>query len=352
MTLPPDDWPRSPSGRTPQWARHESLGQHAPDPRWQAQAEDWLSYQVPRRRRRRRGGRLAAFLALLLAGGIWWNASPDPRADVTALGDPATYLDLADRVEGLLGRASSGADVIVPGPGPVPITGSRAEGARGTPPIGLEESRTRLAAPVSVTSPSSAHAFAALQDDGVTPVAWSPCRPVHYVVNPNGAPAGFESTVDAAIAELSAVTGLAFIDAGTTSEDPAASRGAYLPDEYGSRWAPVLIAAADDDTVPFLEGDTAGVAYTYRVRGLSSGQWHLVSGSVYVDQEAFDFRSAGGDPSWLGILRHELGHLVGLNHLDDATQLMNPVTSTVRTYQRGDLTGLATLGKGSCAPDV
>ena len=53
---------------------------------------------------------------------------------------------------------------------------------------------------------------------------------IHYVVNPDGAPAGFENTVDAAIAELSAVTGLAFIDAGTTSEDPAASRGAFLPD--------------------------------------------------------------------------------------------------------------------------
>lgn len=289
---------------------------------------------------------------MLLAGGFWWSASDDPRADVTALGDPATYENLVDRVEGLLGRVAD-VPIVVAGPGPVPVTGSLVGGEGTTPAIGLEESRSRLAPPVSVAEPSSAYAFAALQDDGSTPVGWSPCRPVHYVVSTDHAPADFERAVDAAFTELAAATGLAFVDDGTTTEDPAPDRAAYLPGQYGSRWAPVLIAVAGDDEVPFLEGDTAGVAYTYRVRGLSSGEWHLVSGSVYVDREALDFRGdSRGDPSWLGILRHELGHLAGLNHLDDATQLMNPVTSTVRTYQAGDLTGLSILGRGSCAPDV
>ncbi len=352
MTLPPDEWPRPPGGRTPEWAYLEALARQAPDPRWRAQAEEWLEHERPRRRPRRRGGGWVAALLVLLVGGIWWSLSDDPSADVTALGDPATYLELADRVHEWLGSESDGAGVAT-GPGPVPITGSRASGERTTPAIGLEESRSRLLAPVSVDDPSSAYGFAALQDDAATPVAWSPCRPIHYVVNADGAPPGFEVTVDAAVAELSAATGLAFVDDGTTAELPSSGRDAYLPQEYGSRWAPVLIAAADDRSVPFLEGDTAGVAYTYRVRGLSSGRWHLVSGSVYVDREAFEFRADGGaDPGWLGILRHELGHVVGLDHVDDPTQLMNPVTSTVRTYQSGDLTGLAVVGTGTCAPDA
>ncbi|MDX5317789.1 MAG: hypothetical protein LPK38_00260 [Actinomycetes bacterium] len=43
---------------------------------------------------------------------------------------------------------------------------------------------------------------------------------------------------------------------------------------------------------------------------------------------------------------------MGLDHVEDPTQLMNPVTTTVTTFQDGDLTGLAALGQGACAPGL
>ena len=35
------------------------------------------------------------------------------------------------------------------------------------------------------------------------PVAWNPCEPIHYVVNPDGAPDGWENLVDDAVDEVS-----------------------------------------------------------------------------------------------------------------------------------------------------
>ena len=53
------------------------------------------------------------------------------------------------------------------------------------------------------------------------------------------------------------------------------------------------------------------------------------------------------------VVEHELGHLVGLAHVNDATQIMYPRASPrVLGYRAGDLTGLAALGRGACTADL
>ena len=346
VSIPPDDLPRSPSGRIPEWVWRDAAGNPLPDTTWRAPT--YAPYPPPRRRRRRGRG-LAVFLVLLLGmGAVWWSQSADPRGDLVALTDPTTYTDLADRagetIDDVLARRNPLDPVAVPLPD---------AGPRTAPPIGVDEEAKRLAPAVTVSDPDPAHAFAAVQDDGVTAVGWSPCRPVHYVVNEAGAPSGFADTVQAEMAALGAATGLVFTFAGTTAEAPSEQRAAYLPEQYGERWAPVLIAVSDEAGVPYLGGDTAGVTYTYRARGVRDGLWFLTSGAVYLDGADFTFIGGPGpEPGWIAVLRHELGHLAGLDHLDDPSQLMNPVTSNVSTFQDGDLTGLAILGQGACAPDV
>ncbi|HEY0215184.1 MAG TPA: matrixin family metalloprotease [Cellulomonas sp.] len=220
------------------------------------------------------------------------------------------------------------------------------------PRPGVEELETRLVPAVTTVDPGTGYAFQETQTDaaGVTvPVAWSPCRPVHLVVDPTGAPADFLTVVTTAAAEVSAATGLVLVVDGTTTEAAAPEREAYLPEQYGDRWAPALVRFTDDATVPGLAGDVVGLAGVQIVHDPTADRSFLVSGTVYLDSTLLADPSA---TTWYpAVLRHELGHLVGLDHVADPAQLMYP-TTTVQTFQPGDLAGLALLGRGACAPGI
>jgi hypothetical protein len=143
------------------------------------------------------------------------------------------------------------------------------------------------------------------------------------------------------------------VDDGTTQEPPDPDRDAYQPDLYGDRWAPVLIAWSTAAESPELAEKIAGTAGSASVT--RSGRSVYVTGSVTLDSE--DVAGLAGLPatraSALGVVVHELAHLVGLDHVDDPTQLMYPTTSLTRSaFGAGDLAGLAALGAGECAPDV
>lgn len=60
------------------------------------------------------------------------------------------------------------------------------------------------------------------------------------------------------------------------------------------------------------------------------------------------FRSGFGSGTTRGeMLLHELGHVVGLNHVSSSSQLMYPVliARTVASYKTGDLRGLSVVGR-------
>lgn len=221
---------------------------------------------------------------------------------------------------------------------------------RSYPRAGYEESESRLAPPVEVAAPHPSYAFQQTQDvDGVqVPVTWSPCRPVHVVVDPTAAPAGFEAEVAAAVGEIAAATGLTFTLDGVADEPTGLDRAMFQPDRYGDRWAPVLVGFGNPTDVPELAGTVAGIAQMNGARS-RAGLQHVVTGTVYLDPELLRPDAVPG--AYLAVLRHELAHVVGLDHVDDPTQMMNPTTG-VTTFQAGDLTGLAELGRGPCAPGV
>jgi hypothetical protein len=194
------------------------------------------------------------------------------------------------------------------------------------------------------------YAFVHTLDDG-EPVRWSTCEPIRYVVRPDNEPEGARAVLEESLRRISEVTGLAFEDGGTTDEDPARRRRLHQPDRYGDRWAPVLIAYSTPEEDSRLSGRAAGYGGAAYV-SVGGGTPRYVSGSVVFDVE--QVTSMGGDEALRAVLLHELAHLVGLAHVDDRGQLMNPVLygRQVTDLQDGDLAGLRVLGDGECYDPV
>lgn len=262
-----------------------------------------------------------------------------------------------------LGAVFVASDLLSTSRVPPELLGSYAERDDLPPPLGLSpassfptpgfgEAKTPLARPPEVAEPADAWQFQlrATNDVDGDPVLWSPCRPIHYVVNTDGGPEDFLVRVTDAVEEVSALTGLVFHYDGTTTEPISRNRESFLPLLYGDRWAPVLIGWADEEQHPGLAGSVAGLAHVHASTDRSTGRQHIVSGQVVLDTGMARSWPAGSD-WYVGVLRHELGHLVGLDHVDDPRQLMF-AQAEASTFQAGDLTGLAAAGLGPCAPGL
>ena len=296
------------------------------------------------------GGRLRAGLAQLLPG--------SPSAGAVA-GAPATDVPGASPTPLASAEVPSAAPVAPASPAPAisvqplptptvaelpPVFDSGPIRPPGFPPAGIGEEPRRIMA--QVPSSGSTNWSAMTTNPDGTPAGFSPCRPWHVVVNLAGAPPGALETVAGAVATITRTTGIPFVLDGTTDEPVSAevTRAAYQPERYGERWAPILIGWA-----PAAQEDAAGQGGPQGVTEGVTGMTHYVTGFVSIDTDGY----ANGDPVTLrAILLHELAHVVGLNHVDDPTQLMAPVYRGQREFQEGDLAGLAAVGAGSCSPDL
>ncbi len=212
----------------------------------------------------------------------------------------------------------------------------------------------RLLAPTVSAPAVSSYAFIATNQDGSSPVAFDPCRPIHYVVRSSGAPVEGDALVTEAVERISAATGLQFIADGETSEPPVAERANFQPDRYGDRWAPVLIAWSGPAEYSALAGSVIGEASSQPV-DTEGGTQALVSGQVALDTAQLSelLRFNGGRSIAVATITHELAHLVGLAHVNDPQQLMYPsARPLVTNLGSGDRAGLAALGSGTCHPSL
>ena len=222
------------------------------------------------------------------------------------------------------------------------------------PPASREEARHPLGAPAAVPAGSGGYEVIRHQPhDAQAPVAFDPCRPVHYVVNLAGEPPDGQQLVQSAMARLHETTGLDLVADGPTTEQPSKERSAYQPARYGkARWAPVLIAWSDEQTFPELAGYIIGVG-SPQPEATDAGGLALVTGQVVLDRLQLDPTAMPDRGEARAVLLHELGHVVGLDHTADPTQLMySEARFNVQDYGEGDRRGLALLGTQPCHPEL
>ena len=215
------------------------------------------------------------------------------------------------------------------------------EEARGLLGLGEERRGTAPNAPRGVGS----YRFSMTQPGSDEPVGYDPCEPIRVVHNPQNAPANAQELLETAIRHTEEATGLRFELAGTSDQRNFLERYAG----FTRRSEPVLVGWATGEEVPELAGDVAGLGGSTALE--LRGRMEYVTGTVVLDQEVFD--DLDDDPEAQavaqGIVDHEFGHLVGLNHVDDPRELMHQEQAGVTSYGPGDLEGLARLGSIRCS---
>ncbi len=273
------------------------------------------------------------------------SATPTPSVvpDATSLPAAPQVTNSAPPADPLLTPPAAPAPPVSPLPGsPAKTTATRSPSAaapRTTP-------QTAVAPAAVAAATSTAYSVHANADGSLA--RWDPCRPIHYRLNLTGATDGAAADAREALRRVAEVTGMSFVDDGTTDVVPTNDWLKNSTDD-------VLVIAWSARSASDLFSDGAdGVGGWWEVgtsRGGGAWVWRIVRGFVVIDIDKTRGYAAGfGTGATRGaLLMHELAHAVGLGHVEDPGQIMNPFIgrSTQAAWGAGDLAGLALVGRAA-----
>jgi hypothetical protein len=207
------------------------------------------------------------------------------------------------------------------------------------------------------STPTYKLTYASLPNGTTQLVRWNGCQAaITYKVNLAAVPSSLRSTVLAetktAIANVAANTHFTFAYKGSTTEVP---RIGSMP----AQTAELVIAYTSPSKTNYsLYGSTlgqGGLYYGWVSRVASGRTTYTVAatrGFVVIDTPQMLSQATGGYGTGLrrsNLIAHELGHVVGLQHVSDTRQQMYPVirTASPKLFYTGDRAGLAKVGKGA-----
>jgi len=163
---------------------------------------------------------------------------------------------------------------------------------------------------------------------GGSAVRWNPCDPITYAVNTEGASSDVRPDLRRALARVTRATGIEFRSVGRTGET-------FIRAYRRMRFEGVIRKAE----LVVIWVDHAG--YEAILRRLSDPRPSLAFAKANSGLGFGDFFSHGA------VLLHELGHIMGLDHVRDPDELMYSgryPNLGLHDFGPGDLEGLRRLG--------
>jgi hypothetical protein len=245
-------------------------------------------------------------------------------AVVSLLRDPAGVTDLAG--------------------GPIP---SSSLAPTGTPSPTTSPSPTPTPSP----RPKVDGTFRFLERVGGVPVRWNPCETITYALNTAGASSPVRADLKEVLRRVTRATGIHFRPVGVTRETFIRAYQRMRFRGVIRKAALILIWVDHDDYQAILRrlrDPRPSIAFAKTMKGLYANRDQYFGGIVVMDGDATARRGFGYRYAHGSVLLHELGHIIGLDHVKDPDQLMysgRHPNFRVRDFGVGDLEGLRRLGE-------
>ena len=167
---------------------------------------------------------------------------------------------------------------------------------------------------------------------------WGPCdKVITFAVNAERAT---QLGIDAMFEAIRAIESATGFDLKPYRSNPLTTLGLQSP--YNVNGADALIAFSDETATPNLAGLTSGIG---------GGSWIPAQGRAVSGFAIVDVADSVTAAEYLSVFTHELGHMIGLGHVNDPTEIMYPVENGLTTLGPGDREGLWRLGTAQpCFP--
>jgi hypothetical protein len=193
-------------------------------------------------------------------------------------------------------------------------------------------------------------AFRFLERVGGSPVRWNPCEPITYAINTAGASSDVRPDLRQALARVTRATGIEFRSVGTTKETfiRAYQRMRFEGVIGKAELVVIWVDHADYQAIlRRLSDPRPSLAFAKTMAGLYADQDQYFGGLIVMDADATSSLGFGDFYAHGAVLLHELGHIMGLDHVKDPDQLMYSgrfPNFALHAYGPGDLEGLRRLG--------
>jgi hypothetical protein len=165
--------------------------------------------------------------------------------------------------------------------------------------------------------------------------------PIRWTANTAQAPAGGLAVLQESVARIAQLTGTTWQYVGPSTSTPTT---AYLPKQSQADYPPVLLGWTDGAGSDLLAGQPRSVLGMTRTAwfGVQRPDGSKVAAirSAVVALDRTDTLPLRGATSWKALVLHELGHVMGLAHVEDRSQLMATVLPASPDVQAGDVAGL------------